>query len=147
MDKNIRIRVAVVLLKENKILLIQHIKHGKKYWLLPGGGLEYGETIEQCAKRELREEANLEIVPGELILISESIPPDMHRHVVNLYYRGEIKSGVLKKGNDPVINDLRFIPITELVNLEFFPNVKKELLYILQNSDVTIPRSLGNRWE
>jgi 8-oxo-dGTP diphosphatase len=146
-DKKIRIRVAVVLLKENKILLVQHQKKGRKYWLLPGGGLEYGETIAECAKRELREEANLHITPGDLILVSESIPPDDHRHVVNLYYRGEIDSGTLKKGDDHVISDIRFVPISELIGLDFFPNVKKELLYILENSEVTLPRSLGNRWE
>lgn len=146
-DKKIRIRVAVVLIKGNKILLVQHQKKGRKYWLLPGGGLEYGETIEECAKRELREEANLHITVGDLILVSESIPPDDHRHVVNLYYRGEIVSGTLKQGDDPVINDIRFIPLSELIGLDFFPNVKKELLYILENSAVTVPRSLGNRWE
>ena len=147
MNKKIRIRVAVVILKDNKILLVQHCKHGRKYWLLPGGGLEYGETIEQCAKRELMEEANLAISLGELILVSESIPPDKHRHVLNLYYRGEAVSGVLKQGEDKVISDLRYVPVTELKQLTFFPNVKQELMYILENSDVTIPRSLGNRWE
>jgi len=147
MDKEIRIRIAVVLLKGNKVLLVQHQKNNRKYWLLPGGGLEYGETIEQCAIRELREETNLDISLGELILVSESIPPDQHRHVVNLYYRGEINSGTIKKGDDKVLSDLRYVQISELSKLTFFPNVKKELLYILENSEVTIPRSLGNRWE
>ena len=147
MDKEIRILIAVVLLKGNKVLLVQHQKNNRKYWLLPGGGLEYGETIEQCAIRELREETNLDISLGELILVSESIPPDQHRHVVNLYYRGEINSGTIKKGDDKVLSDLRYVQISELSKLTFFPNVKKELLYILENSEVTIPRSLGNRWE
>jgi 8-oxo-dGTP diphosphatase len=147
LDTKIRIRIAVVIIRENKILLVQHHKKGRKYWLFPGGGLEYGETINDCAIRELKEEANLNITIGDLLLVSESIPPDRHRHVVNLYYKAEIVSGEIKLGNDKVISDIRFIDIHELEHLDFFPNVKHELMQILKDPKSHIPRSIGNRWE
>ena len=38
-----RVRVAGVLIENGKILLIQHHKEDKKYWLVPGGGVDWGE--------------------------------------------------------------------------------------------------------
>ena len=38
-----RIRVAGILIENDKILLIQHYKNNKKYWLIPGGGNDWGE--------------------------------------------------------------------------------------------------------
>jgi mutator protein MutT len=56
--------VAVgVLRKINRILICQR-KHGGRYalkWEFPGGKFEIGETIEQCLRRELREELSIEI--------------------------------------------------------------------------------------
>jgi 8-oxo-dGTP diphosphatase len=56
--------VAVgVLRKANQILICQR-KHGDRYalkWEFPGGKFEIGETIEQCLRRELREELSIEI--------------------------------------------------------------------------------------
>lgn len=142
-----RIRIALVILKDNKILLLQHYKNGKKYWLLPGGGLQYGETIENCAIRELKEETNLDIKLNKLLLISESIPPDKHRHIVNLYFQAIIISGKLKLGAEKPLNDIRFFELSELNELIFYPNIKKELLHILHNIEAHIPYSVGNRWE
>lgn len=49
-------------------LLIAQRKHGKSLeykWEFPGGKLEQGETLEECLKREMMEEMQLEIVVGE----------------------------------------------------------------------------------
>jgi 8-oxo-dGTP diphosphatase len=58
------IRVAVGVIRQNgKILLCQR-KKGGRYglkWEFPGGKLEQGEDVEQCLRRELREELGIEI--------------------------------------------------------------------------------------
>jgi 8-oxo-dGTP diphosphatase len=143
---SIRIRVAVILVKEDKILLVKHSKYGREYWLLPGGGLEYGETIETCAKRELKEETNLEIELGELVLVNESIPPDKHRHVLNLCYWARFIGGELKVGKDGVLIDAMFIPINKLPDLMIFPNLKKEIIEILEHR-YQGEISIGNKWD
>ena len=56
---------CVIFLKENidrKVLLIQRANEPfKGQWALPGGMLDEGETLEQCASRELQEETGLEL--------------------------------------------------------------------------------------
>lgn len=48
---------TIVVLKENKILL--NLRNDTKTWGIPGGAIELGETLEQTAARELKEETNL----------------------------------------------------------------------------------------
>ena len=40
-----RIRVSAILVRERRILLIRHQKGGREYWLLPGGGVNGGESL------------------------------------------------------------------------------------------------------
>jgi 8-oxo-dGTP diphosphatase len=55
-----KVGVAVIIRKDNKILLGKRIgSHGAGTWAFPGGHLEFGETPEQCAQREVFEETGL----------------------------------------------------------------------------------------
>ena len=70
-----RIRVSGILKKDDKILFVKHRKHGEEYYLLPGGGVDFGETFEIALKREFLEEVNLNISVDKLCLISEGVDP------------------------------------------------------------------------
>jgi 8-oxo-dGTP pyrophosphatase MutT (NUDIX family) len=63
-------RYQAAILRKEHILLIQQRDHadGRTYWLLPGGGMEDGETEIQCVQREVREETHLEITVERLLL-------------------------------------------------------------------------------
>lgn len=55
-----RVGVGVIVLREGLVLLGQRRgAHGAGTWALPGGHLEFGETVERCAVREVREETGL----------------------------------------------------------------------------------------
>ncbi|MBD3267613.1 NUDIX domain-containing protein [bacterium] len=145
-EQRIRNRVAVILIDDGKILLVKHEKNGREYWLLPGGGVDYGETLEQAAIRELKEESNLNVRIGDLLFISESIPDDKHRHVINYYFEGKVISGDMQVGEDTVLRDVQWNDISRLPHMTIYPNTVREILRWYESNSIE-KRSLGNRWE
>ena len=57
-----RTRAGIVLIEENKVALIERHRSGLDYFVFPGGGVDDGETPEQAAIREAKEELGVEVV-------------------------------------------------------------------------------------
>lgn len=147
MTPSVKVRVAGVYTRGDQILLVNHVKDGRSYWLLPGGGLEFGESLAQCLERELREEAGLETRTGRLLLLAESIPPDRHRHVLNLVFLGEVLGGEARLNEaSERLKGVAWRRRAELGGLAFFPDFKDALLRHW-DSGFTLPAaSLGQLW-
>jgi len=145
--KNIRIRVCGVLEKNDELLLVQHEKNNCKYYLLPGGGVDYGEDFKTALKREFLEECNLNIEVEDMIFISEGIDPNGDRHIVNIYFKVSYISGKLQLGlDDTNLIGVEYIKKSNLENITLYPNTKKELKEYFTNGKNSI-KYLGNRWE
>lgn len=75
-----KVGVGVAVIKEGKLLLSRRLKsHGAGDWCFPGGHLEFGETVEECAARELIEETGITALNVELgPWVSNVIDGDKH---------------------------------------------------------------------
>ena len=101
----------------------------------PGGGLEFGETLEDTLKREFLEETGLHVKPKSLVHMNEVIKDQFH--AVELFYKVEYLSGKLKTGTDPelsdssqIIKDVAFKNKSELKDLKVVPDYLKEKFWI-----------------
>ena len=142
-----RVRVAGIVIQKNSILLIQHIKNEKKYWLVPGGGVDWGESLEEALIREYKEETNLDVEVKDFLFFSETISPDKNKHVINLYFLVKIKndSETMKIGNETNLSDLKYVSKEEIQNIKLYPNIKEQLMKILNNEKMT--PYLGLLWD
>lgn len=59
-------------------------------WGLPGGHLEDGETIEECAKREVLEETGIEITNVKHIVFTDDLYEDEQKRYITLFVSSEV---------------------------------------------------------
>ncbi len=124
------IRVSAIIINENsEILLVKHRKKEKEYWVLPGGHLDYGETIAQCAERELKEETTLDCKFERIVFISESLAPSGQRHIINIFVLLKVQGGQIQIGaGEDVLCDIAYKPLKELKDLVVYPNINTEII-------------------
>lgn len=89
-----KIRAVAILIKIDKILLIHRTENNKEFWVLPGGGVEENEAVEDAVIREVEEEASIKC--KIIKLLYTHIYSDLgHKQ---FYYLCEYISGVPKLG-------------------------------------------------
>jgi mutator protein MutT len=59
-------RAAGIIIKDDQILLMHRFNKGREYYVFPGGSVENGESVEEAAIREMKEELGLDVKLGEL---------------------------------------------------------------------------------
>ena len=129
-----RIRVSALLRWRGRILLCRHEKPGKEYWLLPGGGVDSGESIVDALQRELHEEVGLhEEIPLEgPIAIVDSIAPVRSfaaKHVVHIIFSGDLSGRSLEQveSHDDAVRGHRLFRVDELDGVVLHPPIQRFL--------------------
>jgi 8-oxo-dGTP diphosphatase len=130
-----RIRVSAILRRNDRILLCRHEKHGKEYWLLPGGGVNSGESLVAALHRELNEEIGLgEDVPVEgPVAIVDSIAPLKSfaaKHVVHIIFAGDLGDRSLETvtSRDAAVRGHRLFAVPdELEEIVLHPPIQRFL--------------------
>jgi 8-oxo-dGTP diphosphatase len=126
--------VAAILMNKGRILLVKRKYEPRKgMWSLPAGFMEFGETTEQTAIRESKEETNLDIKLTDLFGVFPGFD-DPRVHVVIIVYRGEIMSGQIKPSDDA--EEVKFFSLDELPKDIAF-TAHQKILELLRNEVVS----------
>jgi 8-oxo-dGTP diphosphatase len=125
MEKNVgketprpRVGIGVMILNEqNEVLLgLRIASHGSGEWAFPGGHLEFGETVFETAKRETKEETDLDIDSFELVSVCDELRyiETNHKHYLNVSVLGHYKSGEAKVMEPYKCKEWKWFPLTAL---------------------------------
>ncbi|RPH56664.1 MAG: NUDIX domain-containing protein [Chloroflexi bacterium] len=93
---------AVIVAADGRLFLARRgpkARNERGLWEFPGGSVEFGETLAEALKREMREEYGIEIAVGELLDVVDHILPEEGQHWVSPSFICSIVSG------DPVIKE------------------------------------------
>ena len=126
------IGVGAVVLWDNKILLVKRGNEPYRgYWAVPGGVQEVGETLEEAALRELKEEAGINGVVEGVIWIDEIIEHDRlgikyHYIIIDMLVK-PIDTNV-KPGGDVI--DAKWFTLDEALELKTTDTMRKFLLFL-----------------
>lgn len=85
------------------------------FWAPPGGGLEFGESVEERLREEFRQETGLHVSVGHFRFACEFIKRPLH--AIELFFEVTVREGALMKGDDPeypIIQDVKFMTPSEI---------------------------------
>jgi 8-oxo-dGTP diphosphatase len=132
-----RIRVSAILRWRGRILLCRHEKHGREHWLLPGGGVQAGESLTEALQRELDEEIGVVGGADELpvegpVAIVDSIAPQPMlggKHVVHIIFAGDLSESSLEDvaSIDDAVRGHRLFRPDELDGVVVHPPIQRFL--------------------
>ena len=132
-----RIRVSAILRWQDRLLLCRHEKPGKEYWLLPGGGVNSGESLVDALQRELAEEVGVvgghDALPVEgPVAIVDSISPPRSlatKHVVHIIFAGDLTGQSLEQvtSQDAAVRGHRLFELRDLDGIALHPPIQRFL--------------------
>ena len=127
-------RVSLLLRWHGRVLLCRQEKPGKEYWLLPGGGVNAGESLADALHRELDEEVGVkdEIPLEGPVAIVDSIAPQRSfaaKHVVHIVFAGDLSGRSLERvqSDDAAVRGHRLFRVDELDGIVVHPPIQRFL--------------------
>ena len=143
-NDGVRVRVAGFLVRDNRLLLISHKKDGNVYWLLPGGGVDRGESLEEALQREFSEELGIAIRVGQPLLMCDSIDPSGKRHIVNIIFSCTYYAGDIRLGKEERLFGYDFFAVDGILPLAIYPPINSEIISIMNGKQKEL--YIGKTW-
>ena len=117
-DKYPKVAVDVVISDDKNRILLVKLRHDpfKGKYVLPGGMVEYGETVEKAATREAKEETGLDVELEGILGVYSDADRDPRGHTVSIVFFGTAKKG--KPTGSDETEDVAFRSLSEIENLD-----------------------------
>lgn len=134
-----RIRAAALIVKDDSILLVQHVHPdtGEVWWVPPGGGVEtVDRSVFDCARRETFEETGLDVKLQRIVYIREFVDEENKAHNLELFISSKGYSGELTirhiQGSGPdehYIKDVQWIHKDKMQEMVIYPEIIKNAFW------------------
>jgi 8-oxo-dGTP diphosphatase len=140
----VRLSVKAIIIREGRILVLRCRDSEGVWYLLPGGGQEAGETLEQALHRECLEELGCKVRMGPLRFIRDYIAKnhefaatDPDTHAVELMFDCELESEpTIATEPDKNQEGFDWLEVTKLQGCRLYPRVLEQALGAVRNSGV-----------
>jgi ADP-ribose pyrophosphatase YjhB (NUDIX family) len=122
--------VGAVVIQSRKLLLVKRGHDPDRgCWAVPGGKVQWGETLEAAVRREVEEETGLLVEVGDVVWVGEAMDgPDPSHHCVLIDFDALVVGGSLRAGDDA--DDAAFVDLADVRKLPLTPTMI-ELLDLL----------------
>lgn len=132
---------VIILDDEKRMLMVKQHHEDRDIWMVPGGGIEEGESSIEAAVREVEEETGLCVEIDKLLWHVEEVSERGQRFVN--FFTGKIVSGNLALGEDPefdenhqVLREVKFLTRQEVKNVEHvYPEYLKDEFWKVLDGD------------
>jgi 8-oxo-dGTP diphosphatase len=115
-----RVGVGVMIVRDGRVLMARRVSGQRPgWWGWMGGQLEFGETLQACARREAQEEAGVDVTNLRLLCISSIIVED--QHWIDVEFLGDIASGEPQTAAPDELTEWAWYPIDDLPGPIFEP--------------------------
>ena len=143
-----KIRPAVVIIDNERILTMLYNYGGQEVYNLPGGNLELGELLASALERELEEELQIKTEIGDMIMVGEVHFSDQGKQTFHFIFEGKILEG------NPVLNPehtsalaIKWLDISQLQSINLYPNISESLIeYLAGNLKNKYVGKLNQTW-
>ncbi len=124
-DSLYRVAVRALIVADNKILAVKEVDGGD-WWAIPGGGVDYGESLKECLIREIEEEigvqrasvsSNFQIAHYNIGKVVNGIPR------MNVFFKVSVPKDEIKKTDH--VEKWGWFTEDEFMNLEMNPSYDK----------------------
>jgi 8-oxo-dGTP diphosphatase len=133
----VRVGVGVFVFKDGQFLMMKRKgSHGSGFWSLPGGHMEFGESWEDTARREVKEESGLEIQNLCFGAVTNDLFSEEQKHYITIWMISDWKEGeaviaepdkctALEWCTFNTLPEPLFLPWKQLKDSEFYPKISK----------------------